>query len=440
MWRLPPFGGLFTLVAGEGASRLLSFVAIALLTRRLGVAAWAPVAVALTAVQFGSLFVESGMRLYGAREVARDAAAIPRLTRPIVATQLVVALTLVAVSVLVWAFGFVDPSLAALLPGYAVSLVALPFFVPWIFQGLGAMQWVAVPQVARFAAFLVLSAVVVTAPARAIWLPWIESVSMAVGAIVALLAVRKFSGAAAGPDATASHASTSHAASPAAAFNAGVVRDALPIAASQMIWVVRMYLPILLLWQLTARESVARFDVAHRLLMVLQAFLTVYLANLYTPLSRAATGARRPFIGLLLASTAFAGLGAAAGAAVLVTLPGTILSSVFGQAYGNPEAAAALVVLALLVPVLTIRGHAHYALVALGRQRRELACAIAASLVLIVLLVLWVPSGGGVGAARAMLVSEVAGLLLTWIALGLALREPAGGPVGTVSRPPAPVG
>jgi O-antigen/teichoic acid export membrane protein len=190
MWRLPPFRGLVMLVAGEGASRALSFVAIALLTRRLGVSAWAPVAVALTVVQFGALFVEAGMRLFGAREVARDAAAATRLVRPIVSTQLVMAGAFVVFTTLAAATAILDPALGELLPGYAASLLALPLYVPWIFQGRGEMEWVAGPQVVRFAVFLALSALVVGSPSDVGRLPWIECASMVAGAVVASVAVR----------------------------------------------------------------------------------------------------------------------------------------------------------------------------------------------------------------------------------------------------------
>jgi O-antigen/teichoic acid export membrane protein len=414
MWRLPPLRGLVTLLAGEGLSRVLSFLAIALLTRRLGEAGWAPVAVALTAVQFGALFVESGMRLYGAREVARDPSAAPLLMRPVLSTQLWVAVALVAGASVIAGLGLTRPELGRLLPGYAVSLVALPFFVPWLFQGLGTMQWVAVPQVARYSAFLLLSAALVTSPLRVTWLPWVEAASMAGGAFIAVWAARRVG--------------TPIRFARTRAFDPAVLREAVPIAASQLLWVVRMYLPTALLWKMAAEVSVARFDVSHRVLMVLQALLTMYLTNLYTPLSRDVRGPRRRFVGLLLASTGLAAATAILATAALSVRPGALLGVLNGAAFDNPEAAASLRIIALLVPVLAIRGHAHYALIALRRQRRELGCAVAGSVLLVALLLLWVPTGGAPAAARAMLVSESFGLVLTWVALAHTLRTAHGPP------------
>ncbi len=409
-WHLPPIGGLVTLLSGEFASRALSFAAIAVLTRRLGVVGWAPVAVALTTLQFGALFVESGMRLYGAREVARDTSNGARLMGPVLSTQLALAVLVLIGAVAVRALGLVEPDLARLLPGYAVSLFMLPLFVPWVFQGYGDMQWVAIPQVVRYAVFLVLSALLVTSPARTGFLPWLETAAMAAGAGVALVALRR-------------HRAIAVRVTPASAFDRDVLREATPIAASQMVWVLRMYLPTLFLWHLATKRDVAQFDVSLRVLMVLQAFLTMYLMNLYTPLSQAAHGDRARFRGLLTTSTVLAGVLAVVGAIILGSAPGRLLGLLFGGAYNNPDAAASLALLAFVVPVLTVRGHAHYALTSLGYQRRELLCTVAGSALLVVLLIAWAANGGARAAALAMLLSESLGLLLTWIALALAMRS-----------------
>jgi O-antigen/teichoic acid export membrane protein len=271
------------------------------------------------------------------------------------------------------------------------------------------MRWVAIPQVARYATFLALSAVIVTAPGRAGFIPWIETASMVVGAAIALGAVRRF-----GIPISIDRA---------AAFERPMLREALPIATSQLIWVARTYLPIVVLWYVAPRAAVAQFDVAHRLLMVLQAGLAVYLTNLYTPLSRAATGPRRVFSGLLLGSALLSGAGAFAVALLLAAYPAPILGALFGESFRAPAAVASLAVLAFVGPVITLRGHFHYALVALGRQREELRCSVIAGIALIVLLALLVPGSGVRGAAMSMLLSESLGLILTGLAVVSAMRD-----------------
>lgn len=417
----PMIRGLFVLLSGEGISRFLSFLAIALLARRLGDSGWAPVAVALTISQFGALFVESGMRLYGAREVARDPEAGNRLATGILSTQVAIAGLLVVVVLLAAALDALRPELAQLLPGYAVALLALPLFVPWIFQGLNRMEWVAVPQVVRFGSFLVLSAVVVTGPDRATMLPWIEVTSMSIGAAIALWAARRLG----------------LRLPRRAAFDAGILRESVPIAASQLLWVARMYLPILVLWKLGTDESVARFDLSHRVLMVLQALLTMYLTNLFPSLAREAVQPGKRFVRLLLGSTALASLGAGLVAAALAVEAGSVLALLYSDVFAQPEAITSLALLGLVFPVLAIRGHGHYALVALNRQRIEFLCSLASTTLLVVLLLKWVPERVAVGSAYAMLVSESAGLVLTWCAVAWAATR---GTAQLPAREPTPRG
>lgn len=420
--------GLLVLLSGEGVSRFLSFIAIALLARRLGDTGWAPVAVALTISQFGALLIEAGMRLYGAREVARDSHAAARLAPSILATQLVIAAALVLLAIVAVAGGAIRPELAQLLPGYAIALLALPLFVPWIFQGLNQMEWVAVPQVLRYGVFLALAAALVTGPDRVTLLPWIEVASMLAGATLALWAVRRLG--------------VRFQRRP--GFDASILRESTPIAASQLLWVVRMYLPILVLWKLTADQSVARFDLSHRVLMVLQAFLTMYLTNLFTPLSREAVRPGARFARLLLGSTALAAVGAFVVAAILAEWSGWVLGVLYGEVFAHPEAVTSLTLLGFVFPVLVIRGHAHYALVALGRQRLEFLCSLAGTALLIVLLLKWVPQRVAVGAAQAILVSELTGLVLTWLALAWAARtagahRPSEAPRGSTVQSGDPV-
>ena len=402
-------GGLVALVSGEGISRVLSFLAIALLTRRMGDSAWAPVAVALTVLQFGSLLVELGMRLFGAREVAKHPADAAGLMSPILSTQLAVAAAMVLLALSVSVFHLMDADVARLLPGYAVSLLAFPFMMPWVFQGLGVMRWVAIPQVTRYAVLLLLVVLLVHSAAQAPLLPWLEAAAVAAAGGMAVFGLRRFG--------------VHVAVSPRTAFDRHVLREALPISASQIVWVVRMYLPTLALWYLVPRASVAHFDVAHRVYMVLQAILTVYLMNLYTPLSRAVHGPRRHMLGLLAGSTALATFGAVVGAFLLSARPGALLGVLNGAAFNTAEGAITLTIFAFTLPVLVLRGHCYFALVALGQQRRELACSVGACLALVVMLYVWVPGGGVRGAAMSMLVGEAVGLLLSLVVLVAAVRR-----------------
>jgi O-antigen/teichoic acid export membrane protein len=408
--RGPTFRGLFVLLGGEGVTRLLSFFAISQLTRRLGDRGWAPVEVALASASFAALAVEMGFPLLGTREVARDRGAVERLLPRILPTQLAVAATLFVAALLAARFHWVDADLGELLPGYAASLLALPFLLPWVFQGRGQMHWVAIPQVVRQAVFLLASWTLVRGLADRPKLPWAEILALATAAAVALALFAQRGRLRLEPR---------------GAFDRDLLREALPIGGSQFLWALRMYLPTLLLWHFVARESVARYGVAHKLMMVLQALLTMYFTNLFPALSRCVRGPRADLSRLLLRSGALA-----TGGTLLVALFASfeahaLLGFCFGPVFRHEEAADCLRLLAFVLPVLALRGHARMTLLALGQARTELRCSIAGTILLAALVPWWSLRFGASGAALAMLVSEGFATLLTFLLLRSALRSSA---------------
>ncbi len=406
--RLPSFRGLFVLLTGEGCQRAISFIAIWRLTQKLGQASYAPVEVACAAMMFATLVVEMGFPLLGAREVARDPCAAAALVPKVVATQLGAALLLVASAFVASAVGWLDADLARLLPVYSLSLLALPFLLPWVFQGLGRMGWVAAPGVLRQTLFLLVTVLLVGGPGDLARLPWAEVGAVAAAAVVAQIGYRRFG--------------QRLAIAPRAAFEKELVRAAVPMGISQLLWVLRMYLPTLLLWRLVARESVANYGIAHRVMMVMQALLTMYFTNLYPALSRAVRGPPAALRKLLLQSLLIAAGGTLAVALAIAAKAEGLLLQVFRSSYANAESAECLKLLALVIPVLAFRGHARMTLLSMGRARIELLCSVAGTLLLALLIPWWTHQRGVGGAALALLVAEVAGTVLTFLALWHALR------------------
>jgi O-antigen/teichoic acid export membrane protein len=416
--RLPSFQGLLVLLAGEGLTRLLSFFAVTQLTRRLGDRGWAPVEVALAALQFAALGVEMGFPLLCAREVARDRGAVDRLLPRVVPTQLLAAAALFLAALVADRARLVAPDLGELLPGYAASLFLLPLALPWVFQGRGEMHWVALPQVVRQAVFLVVSVAIVSGVAERARLPWAEAAAVGSAAAVALVAFRRRGRLRLVPRQV---------------VDLHLLREALPIGGSQFLWALRMYLPTLFLWQLVERESVARYGVAHKVMMVLQALLTMYFTNLFPALSRAVHGPRPQLRRLLLQSVAIAAGGMLFLAVAIGARARPLLATCFGPAFHHEEAAECLALLAFVLPVLACRGHARMTLLAMGRSRAELYCS-AGGTALLALLVPWLASARGAsGAALALLASELAASLATALALRAALRS---GSLPRLSEPP----
>jgi O-antigen/teichoic acid export membrane protein len=207
-----------------------------------------------------------------------------------------------------------------------------------------------------------------------------------------------------------------------APFDLHLLREALPIGGSQFLWALRMYLPTLLLWNFASKESVGRYDVAHKVMMVMQALLTMYFTNLFPGLSRAVQGPRPELRRLLAQSTAIAVGGTLLLSIALAYRAQPLLGMLFGPGFLHPEAAECLARLVFVLPVLAFRGHARMTLLALGRARTELFCSLAGTTLLAALTPWWAATRGASGAALAMLVAEGFATVLTALALRRALR------------------
>lgn len=422
--------GLLVLLTGEGMQRALSFFAVWGLANRLPRADYAALEVTLSIVMFAALLVELGLPLLAAREVARDPAAERRLAGPVLRLQWTMAGLLAAGAWLAAALGAFDPPLARLLPGYATSLLLLPLLVPWAFQGRGAMEWVAVPGVVRQATFLGLTLLLVREGGDLGRLPWIEVAAIGAAALLAQRVWRRTAATASSLRLVPAAGELSH-----APF--ALLREAAPMGASQFLWVLRMFLATLLLWRLVPKESVANYAAAHRVMMVLQAVLTVYFTNLYPGLSVAARGPARALRRLLAKSVALAAGGTLALALAAAVKADALLLAIYrGGELCNVESAECLRWLVLVLPLLAVRGHARMTLLAFGRGPLELAASTAGTLLLAALIPWWTAARGIVGAAQALLTAEAVGAALTLAALLLAWRaRPLGrGDEGRVAR------
>ena len=122
-----------------------------------------------------------------------------------------------------------DPRLMWLLIGYSLGLFGLPWMIPWVFQGLNRMELVAGTQVARQAVFAAIVLGAVRGPAQYWLLPFAELVGIAVGAACALIVYRRVRLPAWTVEPRAS-----------------LWLESLPIGGSQVIWAVRMAVPVVL--------------------------------------------------------------------------------------------------------------------------------------------------------------------------------------------------
>ena len=354
----------------------------------------------MAVMMFLTLAVDWGLGVIGTRDVAGGAAATSALVRRVVGTQLLLAVIVYGLLGLAVLRLPVEPALARLLLLFALSLFAFPFLLAWVFQGRHDMAPVAALQVLRQAVFAIAALAFVRTSGDLLRLPWAEVLAVAVTAVGYLIVLRR--------------ARDPVSVDLRAAVDLPLLREGLPIAASQLVWAGRVYLPIMLLAGGSSAADIGLFGAAHRIVMVGQTLLGVYFTALFPVMSAAAFRSPDALVALLQRSVrrVLWPMVVVAGA-VTVAAP-AVMRLVFGSQFGRPEASVTLAVLVWILPILAWRRHDRNALIALGHEREELACSLFGLALLVPATLGLGARFGVVGGAWAMVLAELAGAAVTW--------------------------
>jgi len=379
------------LSGGEALSKVFAFVAFAYLARILGPDVYGDIEFALAVTLFFNLVVEGGLGLLGAREIAKDEKSILDLTFHIVIMRCLLATGAFLLLLLFVALCNQSSQEKQLVILYGLTLFGTPGLLLWVFQGLDRMHWVAISSVLRWSLFATVVLIFVKKPGQ-VWMVPLTELG-AIGCVVLFnLGVfsyffgrlwKRFN----------------------VAFAVSLLRQAVPIGLTQVMWGLKIYLPIVMLGLLIGGEQVGWFGSAHRIVLALHAFVWMYYFNLYPSISRCSQQtpeALQTLVGKSIQLNAWA--------AVFIGATGTLFADqlvhfVYGAQYA--EAVIGFQFLVWLLAFALISGHYMYILIAYNRQWLELLSAICGGVVSILLNLLLIPKYGFIGAALAVLCSEL---------------------------------
>jgi O-antigen/teichoic acid export membrane protein len=392
----------FAFLSGsEALSKVLGFFAFAYLARMLGPSSYGMIEFALAITLWFNVAVEGGLGLLGAREIAKDPTSLKKLTSHIVVIRFLIAL--IAFLLLV-AFTFValhhtPPLQRDIVLLYGLTLFCTPALIPWVFQGLDRMRWVAIFSLTRWF-FFAAAVIIFVQYQEKIWMvPLAELVALSATAILNYIVfVRAF-----GPPERAMDIS----------FGVSLIRQALPIGITQIMWGLRIYLPTVLLGLLVGGEQVGWFGGAHRIVISIHTFVWMYFFNLYPSLSRSTNQSVQDLEKLVGKS-----LQLVLWPAVFLSVTGTLLGEqIMGFVYGSSyiEAARSFEILIWLIFVVLISGHFMYILIAYNRQWLELLSACCGAFLSLLLCLLLIPFHGFLGAALAVICSEIVILVVSFL-------------------------
>lgn len=389
------------LVSGELFSRGLNFLAFSRLARLLSLSGYGLLELVQALMIFGTAVVDLGSGKVGTREIAASGGSpLPELVCHIVSMQLLLSVVVVGLVGLVSSFLSIDPALKRLIVGFSISLIGVPFLLGWVFQGQSEMSPMAALQIVRRSVFLVLTLILVHGPDDLLRLPWAEILAVGIAAI-GYLALMSSAG-------EPVRISLRH------GCDLQLVRQGLPIGASQLVWVCRTYLPMVLVATQFNQVSIAFFGAALRIVTVLQTLIGTYFVTLFPTMSEVSSLPSTALTTLLRRSLRLT-LGPIVVLAGAVTLAAPmVMRLVFGVKFMLPEASSTLAVLIWLLPITSLRRHYSDALIAVRHQDEELACSLVAVGLLVALMLHLRSSRFGVtGGAWAMLLSELLGTALT---------------------------
>jgi O-antigen/teichoic acid export membrane protein len=389
--RTPRLAVNFTILSsGECLSKLFALVAFAYLARILGPREFGHLELTLAIIFFFTLLVDCGLTPYGAREIAKDNDAVAHLAVHVMLVRGVLAVGAFTLLVILVAVLDKPWPLKQLILLYGLTLFGLPGLLHWVFQGLDRMQYVSIASVTRWSIFALGVVILVQEPAQ-IWLvPLIEGV--AIGCVVLIYVC-----------------ALSHLYAPLrqridATFALSILRRALPIGASELVWAVKIYAATVLLGATAGGSEVGWFSAAHRLVISAHTFVWLYFFNLLPSLARCSQGSLVALHSLMGRSIQVSACLALFLGIVATAFAEPVIALIYGPQYH--EAVAILRVLIWLIPLALISGHYHYTLVAYDKQQLQflsMACGAGANVLLNLCLV---PTYGGAGAAWALIASE----------------------------------
>lgn len=406
-----------SLTTGELTSRLVGFLAFALLARRLHPDQYGAVEFAVALAGFFAMIVDFGLEAIGARAIARDKSEAARLAAQIPAARLLVALVAVPAIILVATVAGQPKSTVYLAGLYGLALFALPWFQRWLFQGLEMMDWISLGQVIRSAVFCFGVFVLVRGPEHLLTAGLVE-IASAFAATGFYLWVQKHKNI----------ARPGFDFSPTAIL--GLFRNSAWVGLSQIVWASNQYLPTLLVAAISTASELSWLGASQRIVFSVIAFSFVYHFNLFPTVSRYLEESRSALdalIGASFRSVSWLGImGALAGS----LYAGLISRLVFGEAFA--AAATPFAILVWAIPITLLSGHARNTLVAGGEQRFVFAAQLSGVATTVAAGIALIPPLGATGGAIAIVISYLA----VWAtAHFFAVRRVAPMPLFGVVRP-----
>lgn len=383
------------LAVGQVLTKVIVFVAFAIIARRLMPSAYGAVEYAIGMGALAALAIDGGIGSVGVRRLTQKINTAESLVALIPAAQFCLA-AIISPGMILFGMAFVDDANSrGIVYGVAASVLLLPWKQDWLFEAIGRMEHIVAAQVIRASVFFAGALILIRHDTALFAVGLIEFASVASATIYMMIAQHSLV------------VPISIRFSPKKLL--ALAREGMPIGLGSICWAITQYAPLFMLATMMGMTQTAYFGAAHRLGVSLAAFSWIYHFNLFPVISRQLRHEPKAFAALIRSSircTAWAGSAIALG---LTLAAGPVLALMFG-----PKFAAAALPFSILVwtfPLGLLSGHPRWTLVAAGHAGDMLVAQIAGVVVAIAACWILIPLAGTMGAAIAMTMACAAVLL-----------------------------
>jgi O-antigen/teichoic acid export membrane protein len=312
-------GSILSLGTGEAVSRLASFGLYAYISRAFGVELLGIVALSQTIAMYVTFGTDQGLRMIGARLVARDASAAPAIMRHVLRKRLISCAVCVSLACVYALWGPVPANARLYVVGFALAVIPYAFSLDWLAWGLDHFGWLGAWR-GGVGLFFVLGAIAAIRVSGTTLLPiTIANATSAVLGAVLLWALWRFRW-------QSPHSESQHQSSEIA--NQLRWAAVLPLGGATILNLVFNNFDTIMLGAMTSAKEVGRYNAAYKILFVIFGAYYLLTQSLYPKLSRM-KGGRQARQLLVYALVALGALGGCI-AFMITTWAGPILHLIYG--------------------------------------------------------------------------------------------------------------
>ncbi len=403
------FQGFAVLSGGQVLSKIVGFFVFASLARTLEPEGYGTVEYVVGSAVFFETLVECGLGVVGVRRIAHEPAKLPALAAQIPLARLGLAILCVPLMVLVVMPTVHDPVARGLVWLFALSLLAVPWRQEWLMQATERMSEAAFAPALRMMVFAIVVVTLVRRPTDILAVGWAEIAAVSVMSLYCVAIQQK-------------RITPYRLRTPLDGLS-GLAKEGALVGLGGLVWSANHYAPLLLVASVEGGQETAWFAAASRIVASLLVFSNVYYFNLYPAIARATARSRDELVSLLATSFRVVAWGGILVGLALTVLAEPLCRLGFGGRF--EQSGSILKIMAWVLPLTLLSGHARWSLVAAGRQSRVVYAQIAGSVAIATLGIPLVLVLGGRGAA----VVSIAAAVSVWgAAHGLALRNGVGLP------------